>query len=217
MADTPTGDSFVAVIAGSLADPGPDDRELLNSVVRIARAIFGAAASSVFLKTPDGQALTFEAVAGEGAGDLVGTRFPADRGIVGWVAATGEPMVVTDSTTNTSFAADFARSTGYLPSTIMAVPIVYGEDVLGVLEVLDPAAQFRANISDLDLLTMFAAQAGLALRNLIRHRAAQAALRGRGAVYAPLADLVATFERLDPARRDAGLALIGAVQTLIRP
>lgn len=205
---------FVAVISGALADPGPDDRELLVSIVDIARAIFNAAASSIFLRSNDGAALTFEAVSGAGASNLIGTRFPADRGIVGWVAATGEPLIVDDSQANASFAADFARSTGYTPGVIMAVPVSYAGDVLGVLEVLDPTGT-RPNIDDLDLLTMFAAQAGLALRSLVRHRQAQSALTHAGAEYARLATIVGAFERLDARRRDAGLALLGAVHELI--
>ena len=98
----------------------------------------------------------------------------------------------------------------------MAVPVAYADDVLGVLEVLDPTRQPRAGVSDLDLLIMIAAQAGLALRNLIRHRAARAALHTHGAAYTQFAEIVEEFERLEPARREAGLALLAAMQTLLR-
>ncbi|MER7266856.1 GAF domain-containing protein [Micromonospora carbonacea] len=216
MADRSATDPFVAAISGALADPGPDDRALLISVVGLAQAIFGAAASSVFLRSEDGRMLVFEAAVGQGSADLIGRSFPADQGIAGWVAATGEPVIVDDSPTNGSFAADFARSTGYTPNVIMAVPVTYRDDVLGVLEVLDPAPHVRADLSDLSLLTMFAAQAGLALRHLVRHRAAQTALRQHGADYAHLAEIVGTLRDAEPARRDAGLALIGAVHMLIR-
>jgi GAF domain-containing protein len=217
MADTPTTtEQLVAVVSSVLADPGPDDRELLTSVVGITRAIFGAAASSVFLRTPDGRELTFEAVVGSGVDELVGTRFPADRGIAGWVASTGEPMIVDDLSDNTVFAADFAHTTGYVPRTIMAVPVAYADEVLGVLEVLDPTTRPRAGVSDLDLLAMIAAQAGLALRGLLRHRSARAALHTHGAAYAQLAEIVGLFEQLDPVRRTAGLTLLAAVHTLLR-
>ena len=42
-------------------------RELLQSIVEVARAIFGATASSVFLLDEETDELVFEAVAGEGA------------------------------------------------------------------------------------------------------------------------------------------------------
>jgi GAF domain-containing protein len=207
-------DELVAVVSAALADSGPQDRQLLVSTVNIARAIFGAPASSVFLRSPDGESLTFEVVSGIGGEELVGTRFAADRGIVGWVAATGEPIIVQDPHANPHFAADIARMSGYIPTVIMAVPVSYADEVLGVIEVLDPQ-RTHPGIEDLDLLMMLAAHAGLALRGLARHRAARAALTDHGAKYADLAQMVGTFEQLDGPRREAGLTLLGAVQRLL--
>ncbi|CAO0832998.1 hypothetical protein SMICM17S_04384 [Streptomyces microflavus] len=64
--------------------PAPSDaprNELLQSVVDVARAIFGAAASSVLLLDEEADELVFRAVSGEGQEFLVGRRFPAGRGI----------------------------------------------------------------------------------------------------------------------------------------
>lgn len=138
--------------------------ELLQSVVNVARAIFGAAASSIILHDYETDELVFAAVAGEGEQILLDSRIPVDRGIAGWVLHSGVAMVVDDLTTSTIFAGDIAESTGYVPNALMAAPLVSGEDVLGVLEVLNPAPQSRSNLSDLDLLAMFAGQAATALR-----------------------------------------------------
>ena len=51
-------------------------RELLRSVVEVARAIFGAKASSVLLLDEAANELVFEAVVGEGEENLLGQRFP---------------------------------------------------------------------------------------------------------------------------------------------
>lgn len=96
--------------------------ELLQSVVDTARAIFGAQASSILLLETEKDELVFEAVSGQGQDFLVGRRFPAGRGIAGWVAASGEPMVVDDLHDSTSFDRDIARSTGYVPDALMAAP-----------------------------------------------------------------------------------------------
>jgi GAF domain-containing protein len=207
-------DHLVAVVSAALADPGPDDRELLVSTVDMVRTIFAAVASSIFLRSADGQSLTFEVVSGAGADHLVGTSMPADRGIAGWVAAAGEPMIVQNTHADPRFAADVAQLSGYVPSVIMAVPVRYADEVLGVLEVLDPQ-RAQPGIDDLDLLTMLAAHAGLTLRGLLRHRTARAALADHGSRYADLAEMVGTFERLDKPRREAGLALLDAMHTLL--
>lgn len=138
--------------------------DLLASVVAVTRAVFGAAASSVLLLDEASRELVFAAVAGEGAATLVGRRLPADRGIAGWVAATGEAMLVEQVSTSALFAADVAESTGYVPESIMAAQISYGGACLGVLEVLDMSRQARGELGDLDLLTMLAGHAATAMR-----------------------------------------------------
>ncbi|MGE7384321.1 GAF domain-containing protein [Streptomyces sp. NPDC004126] len=147
----------------------PAVAELLQSVVDTARAIFGAQASSVMLLDTAAGELAFEAVSGQGQEFLVGRRFPAGRGIAGWVAASGEPMVVDDLRESASFDRDIAESTGYVPDALMAAPLVRGDRVLGVLEVLDPSPQARSGLPELDLLGLFARQAAVALHVLTTH------------------------------------------------
>jgi GAF domain-containing protein len=215
--NAPNGEpsALAAAISGALADLGPDDQEMLHSIVRVAQSILGAAASSVFLFDVEAGDLVFEAVSGKGEADLVGTRFPADRGIAGWVVSTGEPMAVDDLTENTLFAKDLAERTGYVPASIMAVPIMYRQEILGVLQVLDPNPQSRTSIADLDLLAMFAAQAGLALSALVRSRAAQRALATYGGEFERLAKLVRLVAELEPERRAAGLQLFDSLQAVL--
>lgn len=211
----PDAAAMVAAVGGALADWGQDDRELLTSIVRVARSIFGAAASSIFLLDRATDELVFEAVSGEGEEFLVGTRFPAGRGIAGWVAATGEPLAVTDLAGNALFARDLAESTRYVPDSLMAAPVVHSGEVLGVLQVLDPHPQSRSNLADLDLLTMFATQAGLSLRGLTRSRAAREALSTAGAEFERLAVMVRLLAAMPPERRAAGLKLVDSLQEVL--
>lgn len=148
-------------------------RELLQSVVDVARAIFGAEASSIFLLDAPAGELVFEAVAGNGADFLIGTRMPSTQGIAGWVVGSGQAMVVGELAANPVFAKDVAESTGYLPQAIMAAPLLSGDEVLGVLEVLDPVQQSRSNLDEIDLLSLFAGQAATALRVVSAYRPAR--------------------------------------------
>lgn len=213
--ETAWDDTTAAAIGGALADWGQDDRALLNTIVNVARAIFGAAASSVFLLDQATAELVFEAVSGQGEGFLVGTRFPAGRGVAGWVAAAMEPVSVDDLAGSAQFARDLAESTGYVPTSIMAAPIMHDGDVLGVIQVLDPDPRSRRNIADLDLLMMFAAQAGISLYGLTRSRTAQKALATAGAEFGRLALMVRQLAALPPDRRAAGLKLVDSLQELL--
>jgi GAF domain-containing protein len=189
-------------------------RELLQSIVEVARAIFGARASSIFLLDEEAGELVFEAVAGEGSATLIGRRLPSDTGIAGWVASSGEPLVLTDVSKDPRFARDVAEATGYVPTSLMAVPLLNEENVLGVLQVLDRPQGERFSLSEMDLLGLFAHQAAIALDLLRRARRVRSILDGSSELSA-LSRLAATFDDLSPERREAGLALLAALEGVV--
>jgi GAF domain-containing protein len=201
-----------AVAAGVL---GADEahRSLLQATVEVARAIFGAKAASVFLLDEEADELVFEAVAGEGAEELVGMRFPAGTGVAGWVLTTRQSLVVDDLSADTRFSREAAESTGYVPKSMMAVPLLVEERALGVLEVLDRPAETRLKLAEVDLLGLFANQAAIALDLLQRARRARQALEGEGRL-APLARVAA---RLEEDERDAAFDLLRALERLLAP
>ena len=187
--------------------PGSADAAaLLQSIVEVARAIFGAEASSVCLLDEEAGELVFEAVAGQGEAFLVGHRIPAHRGIAGYVAMSGEPIVVDDLVDDTMFARDIAESTEFVPSSLMAAPLLFGDRTLGVLEVLDPSPRERSNLADLELLTLFAHQAATALRFVSVGRARERADTARA---------LRTMHEMTDDSRAVGLQLIDAVRELL--
>ncbi|WP_327048796.1 GAF domain-containing protein [Microbispora sp. NBC_01189] len=151
------------------------ERRLLQSTVEVARHVFASAAASVFLVDQETGELVFEAVSGEGEKHLIGTRFPPGTGIAGWVAASGQPMIADEVTAVPQFAHDAAESTGYVPHSIMAAPVIREETCIGVLEVLDRSSDWRGELADVDLLAMLAAQAAYGLELLLRLRRSEAA------------------------------------------
>ena len=196
-----------AVAAGVL---GSEDlyRELLRSVVEVARAIFGAKASSIFLLDEEADELVFAAVAGEGEQHLVGMRIPSSTGIAGWVLVTRQPLVLEDLENDPRFARDVAEATGYVPSGLMAVPLLHEESALGVLQVLDRPKRSRFTLQEMELLGLFANQAAIALDLLQRARRARAVLEdGEGA---------AALDALDEDRREQALVLLNALESVLR-
>lgn len=145
-------------------------RRLLQSIVEVARSVFGAGAASVFLIDQATGELVFQAVAGEGEKKLVGSRFPGDTGIAGWVASCGQPLLVDDVSQSPQFARDAAASTGYVPQSIMAAPLIQAGQCVGVLEVLDRGLRQRDELGDVDLLGLLAAEVGIVLELLVQLR-----------------------------------------------
>jgi len=150
-----------------------ESRALLQPIVETARGVFGAAASSIFILDAKDQALVFGAVAGAGEESLVGRRFSLDTGIVGWVATSHESMRLDDLSGNMTFARDAAESTGYVPRALMATPLLFEGECVGVLEVLDWTYGSRTELEDLALLALIGNQAAAAIRMLARLSPAQ--------------------------------------------
>jgi GAF domain-containing protein len=205
-----------AVAAGVLAAE-EEHRRLLQSIVEVARAIFRARASSIFLLDEEADELVFEAVAGEGSEGLVGTRIPSSTGIAGWVLVTRQPLVLDDVQSDPRFARDVAERTGYVPNGLMAVPLLAEERALGVLQVLDRPQSSRFSLQEMELLGLFASQAAIALDLLASARRARAVLAGGGTEVAVVARLAAAVDALEGERREAGLRLLGELERLLAP
>ena len=200
-------DLRAAVAAGALAARA-GHRPLLQAIVEVARAIFGARAASIMLLDESAGELVFEAVTGEGEDTLVGKRIPSGTGIAGWVAASGQPLVVEDVAEDPRFAADQARKTGYVPKGLMAVPLLREDRVLGVLNVLDRPERRRFSVAEMDLLGLFANQAAVALELLLQARRIDALLAASGDPLERVARLAMRIDHLDGAQREAGMRLL---------
>jgi GAF domain-containing protein len=198
-----------AAVAAGVVGSEESFRALLAAIVEVARSIFGARASSILLLDDATDELVFEAVVGEGEDELLGMRFPAGKGIAGWVLATRTPLVIEDVRTDPRFASDVAEGTGYVPSGLMAAPLLHDEDALGVLEVLDRPEASLFSLQEMELLGLFANQASIAVDLLLRVRKAEHVLGGGEGELAVVARLAAAIDGLEGGRRDAGLRLLG--------
>ena len=143
--------------------PGSSDI-LLQSIVEAAARIFGAAAASLLLVDEEQEALEFKVAFGPANRDLVGTRFPYDKGIAGYVFMTGMPIATSNVREDKRFNQDFAESTGYIPNSILATPLISADDrVIGVMEILDKVDGTSFDMQDMELMGLFAQQAAMAI------------------------------------------------------
>jgi GAF domain-containing protein len=197
-------------VAALAADLGPalapvGQLELLRSITAAARELFDAAACSLALLDEAQETLTFHVASGAGAEEVVGQRVPVDRGIAGWVVSSGQPVAVADVAADPRFAAEVAEATGYLPRSVLAMPLQTERDVLGVIELLDQRADSPAGRRDMELLGLFAGQAALAIEaSRVFSNLGQALFQALGMAAAGDRDLAASLDEL--ARRSPGPA-----------
>jgi GAF domain-containing protein len=197
-----------AAVAAGVLGSSESFRELLGAIVTVARSIFGARASSILLLDEDTSELVFEAVVGEGEESLLGVRFPAGHGIAGWVLATRTPLILEDVKSDPRFAGDVAEDTGFVPSGLMAAPLLHEERALGVLEVIDRPERAHFSLQEMDLLGLFANQAAIAVDLLLRARRAERLLQEGGGDLEVVARLAEVVDGLEDERRAAGMRLL---------
>jgi len=186
--------------------------EILRSTVRLARLSFSAAAASVFLRDEDRDALVFEASSGVGEDRLVGVAIPAGHGIAGWVAETGETVIVRGVADDDRFDRDFALSTGLVPDVLMAVPMEHRGEIIGVLEVLDPKTEGVGDLDAMDLLAELAHQSSAALALVLTQRRSAA---DTGAAADPVDRIRSALAGATGRRAAAGRALVEALAVLL--
>jgi GAF domain-containing protein len=151
----------VAATAGIIGSPVTHSR-LLEMIVETGAHVIGARAAALFLVAEDTNELVFEVATGSKADAVKKFRVPVGHGIAGLVVASGQAIAIGDAGSDPRLASDIAQSVGYVPQTILCVPLFYGNRIIGALELLDKnAGTFSA--SDMETLALFANQAAVAL------------------------------------------------------
>jgi GAF domain-containing protein len=136
---------------------------LLELVVHIAARVIDAATASLLLVEPETQELAFVAAYPHQVADLAAVRVPVGEGIAGLVAMTGQPMAISEARSDPRHASSIAEQTGYQPDSLVCVPLVFADEVIGVLELMDKHGANSFDASDIDTLGLFAQLAGAAI------------------------------------------------------
>ena len=108
---------------------------VLETVVRTAATMFGAAATSIAFR--DGDELVYESTWGAGADEIVGVRLAPGEGIAAHVAASGRAEAVPNCREDPRWAREIAEGVGYIPHTMLVLPLGPPERPIGVLQILD--------------------------------------------------------------------------------
>jgi GAF domain-containing protein len=149
------------VTAADRLAPADDDGQLM-ALAAVAVTALEAQAASVALYDAAVDRLVFRAASGPAAGDIVGLSIEPAVGIAGYAFSSGQPLAVADVHSDPRFERSIAEASGYVPSSLLAVPIVGSETTLGVLEALDGRRGTFA-MHDIDIATAIAAAVATAV------------------------------------------------------
>ena len=154
---------------------------LLGMIMEKSKEVMQAEASSLLMLDQDASLLRFQVALGTAGGALQSTTMAVGQGIAGWVAQTGEPLLVPDAYQEPRFDPSFDQRTGFRTRSILTVPLKARGEVTGVVQVVNKRGQAAFDEHDMRLFQSFASQASVALENarLYEHTKAMAEdLRG---------------------------------------
>jgi GAF domain-containing protein len=139
-----------ARIAPTTSDPA------LRAIASAAAAALRVTAASIALHEPGTNQLVFRAAAGPEGEGVIGLAIQPHEGIAGYVFSTGQPLAVGDVASDSRFQRATAERTGYVPRSLLAVPLVDDEGIVGVMEWLDRVDGAPFDLADIELATQVA-------------------------------------------------------------
>jgi Nif-specific regulatory protein len=158
--------TLLALVEASHAvNRGLELAEVFELLVRSAAGVLNAQGASVLMLSDAKDELVFRAAVGPGSKGLVGTRIGVDQGIAGQVLKTGRAARIDDTALNRNFLPDIDRKTRTRTRGLLAAPLVYGSEAIGVVEVINPTQKKQFTDRDLELLKLFANLTASAARN----------------------------------------------------
>lgn len=109
----------------------------INELLAVSAAKLNSEDASVLVRDGEQGDLRFLSATGKVADQLLGMHVPAGKGIAGFVLMSGQPMAVSDVGEDSSFYAEVDRATGYSTQTILATPLRFKDEIIGVLEFIN--------------------------------------------------------------------------------
>ncbi len=151
--------------------------QLLDSIIVRVCERLRSAAGSVLLSDRHTGRLFFRGVSGERKDELRRLSLEPGAGVVGWVAQTGEPLVVNHPDEDPRHDQNLARKIDFPAQALLAVPLVWDRKVIGAIEVLNPRPRSAGHpgydLEDLKVLTLIAGQVSRAVALTLERQARQ--------------------------------------------
>lgn len=142
---------------------------LLPVLLDLARNVTNAEAASIMLYDEQREVLQFAAakdeVLGEQAGEVLksAVELRVGEGIAGWVAQHKQAINIADAKKDHRFSDKVDVKTGFITRNLLCAPLLYGEDLIGVINVLNSKDKPCFDGFDEALLECFADLAGTAI------------------------------------------------------
>ena len=140
-------------------------REVIEAVLYSSIEAVAAEAASVLLLDAEKKNFRFYGVEGPARPILLDVTFPVDQGLAGYVFQTQKSAIFNEVQQNPRFYGKFDSVSGFRTKNLVAIPLVAGDEKVGVLEVLNKAGGEPFYEDDRLLLESIAEEIAFAIRN----------------------------------------------------
>jgi DNA-binding response OmpR family regulator len=138
---------------------------VLEQILDLSKQVMTAEASSLLVLDKEIGKLRFHVARGEAGAALKSVTVELGQGIAGYVAQTGEPLLIPDAYQDKRFDPSYDKRTGFRTRSILTVPIRIKNEVEGVVQVINKKGDARFDQDDLGLFQSFAGMASASLEN----------------------------------------------------
>jgi len=149
--------------------------DVLERIMTTSRQALDAETVSLLLVDdapgPGQGQLVFTVAQGPASGHLkAGFRLRQGEGLAGWVAENASPLMLADAYDDPRFNPGVDKLTGYRTRSMVCVPLLYRDRVVGVAQGINKVDGGIFSTDDLEIFTLLAAQAAVAIVNARLHR-----------------------------------------------
>ena len=137
---------------------------LLSRIVHAAAEISGAEAASILLFDDTSRQLYFQVATNMDESTRRGIVVPLDGSIAGWIVNNRQTVRIANVHNDPRFFSNVEETTGFSTKSILGIPLVTKNKIVGVLEALNkPKGKFTD--TDESMLVVLGAQAAVAIEN----------------------------------------------------
>ncbi len=180
--------------AGQAFSSTLDLDEVLHTVLVEMQQLLQITAASFWFVEPETGSLVCRQAVGPGSDTVQGWRLAPGQGLAGWVAQTGQNLIVRDTATDERHFKGVDRRIQMDVRAILSIPMRIKEEITGVLNLVDTTPG-RFKEDDLTLLEPLVASAAIAIENARLHAAVRTELAERKKAEEALRHLNEELER----------------------